>query len=173
MKSLKSCSGMIWSSPNVRGADVGGVAKVGRLADHVPADLGTVPDNTFHLQLIKYQFRLISYHYLWLWHILRINHKKWCVPVRLRLLLHDTGAEEVDPELAGHGTSWGVTGPSWLDSRSSLIAGSDSRGSCAVRALAHQDPLSQPATAGVVEGSGSNPSRGGTFDWDMIRIGIQ
>jgi len=47
---------------------MGGVAKVGRLADHVPADLGTVP-------------------------------------VRLRLLLHDTGAEEVDPELAGHGTS--------------------------------------------------------------------
>ena len=36
----------VWSSPNVRGADVGGVAKVGRLADHVPADLGTVPDNT-------------------------------------------------------------------------------------------------------------------------------
>ena len=123
------------------------------------------------LQIIKYH--LISYHYLWLWHILRINQKKWCVPVRLRLLLHDTGAEEVDPELAGHGTSWGVTGPSWLDSRSSLIAGSDSRGSCAVRAPAHQDPLSQPATAGVVEGSGSNPSRGGTFDCDMIRIWIQ
>ena len=163
----------VWSSPNVRGADVGGVAKVGRLADHVPADLGTVPDNTFQLQIIKYQFHSISYHYLWLWLILRINHKKWCVPVRLRLLLHDTGAEEVDPELAGHGTSWGVTGPSWLDSRSSLIAGSDSRGSCAVRAPAHQDPLSQPATAGVVEGSGSNPSRGGTFDCDMIRIWIQ
>ena len=64
MKSLKSCSGLIRSSPNVRGADVGGVAKVGRLADHVPADLGTVPDNTFQLQIIKYH--LISYHYLWL-----------------------------------------------------------------------------------------------------------
>ena len=31
--------------PNVRGADVRGVAKVGRLPDHVPADLGTLPDN--------------------------------------------------------------------------------------------------------------------------------
>lgn len=33
-------------------------------------------------------------------------------PVGLGLLLHDTGAEEVDPELASHGGGRGVTGPS-------------------------------------------------------------
>ena len=75
----------------------------------------------------------------------------WLAPVGLRLLLHDTGAKEVDPELASHGGGWGVTGPSWLDSWSSLIADS-SRGSCAVRAAAPWHPLSQPATAGVAEG---------------------
>jgi len=32
--------------------------------------------------------------------------------VGLRLLLHDTGAEEVDPELASHDGGQGVTGPS-------------------------------------------------------------
>jgi len=52
--------------PDVRGADVRGVPKVGWLPNHVPADL-------------------------------------WTLPVGLRLLLHDTGAKEVDPELASHG----------------------------------------------------------------------
>jgi len=60
---------------NVRGANMGGVPEIGRLSDHVPADL-------------------------------------WPLPVGLRLLLHDTGAEEVDPELASHGGGRGFTGPS-------------------------------------------------------------
>jgi len=54
---------------------MGGVPEVGRLSDHLPADLGPLP-------------------------------------VGLGLLLHDTGAEEVDPELASHGGGRGFTGPS-------------------------------------------------------------
>ena len=93
--------------------------------------------------------QLIGQHLLFIcwW---KLTRESWLAPVRLRLLLHDTGAEEVDPELASHGGGRGFTGPSWLDSWSSLIADS-SRGSCAVRAAAPWHPLSQPATAGVAE----------------------
>ena len=81
-----------------------------------------------------------------------LTRESWlAAPVGLRLLLHDTGAEEVDPELASHVGRRGVTGPSWLDSCWSSLIADSSRGSCAVRAAAPWHPLSQPATAGVAE----------------------
>ena len=81
---------------------MGGVTEIRRLPDHVPADLWTLPDQQEGEDLTAGNGPVDR----------PKQHFHMSAPVGLRLLLHDTGAKEVDPELASHGGGRGVTGPS-------------------------------------------------------------